>query len=304
MESSSGADKAALERSYSAPPRLDPTIAAALLTGVKAILDTSGVTFFLRQGTCLGAIRDNRFIAWDDDIDIGSIIGLHGVTESTIDSSVTAFEEDGYFVERTEGEDYIGISMIKASTRIDWTCYRIVDGTIYHYPGMRIPASLFVELKEIDFVGTKFLVPDPPEDYLRLKYGAEWMIPKEDGFEDDVFELVPDAPTRGGRDWLTRVIGKYVVRAGGGRIRVLDPEGRPVGGTEVNVGGICRSMTNKLGYASVHLPRDDWYAVLIEHGDHRELLYQEKLTRTATYVYRPDPLVSTGRLCVLSEGTS
>ena len=142
MASSNGADEAALEKSYSVAPPVDVVTAEELLREAKRTMDQLGVVFFLRQGTCLGAIRDKGFIPWDDDVDLGSIIGLHGVTEKTIDTVASAFRDNGYFAKIGRNDHYVNVAMMKSSTRIDWACYRITGDSILHYPGVRIPVKL------------------------------------------------------------------------------------------------------------------------------------------------------------------
>ena len=293
MVSSNGADLAALERSYAVAPPICVVTAEGLVREAKQIMDQLGVVFFLRQGTCLGAIRDKGFIPWDDDVDLGSIVGLHGVTEKTIDTVASAFRDNGYFAKIEHNEHYINVAMMKSSTRIDWASYRIIDDSIVHYPGVRIPAKLFTRLKEIDFVGAKYLVPNPPEEYLRLKYGAEWMTPKKlGGFEKDILEMILDAPPSDS--------SKRKLQWGTVKLKVLDHESKPVVGAEVRIAGVGRSRTNRLGYTKFYLPCDDWYALVIKYDNHEEVLYQEKMTRRQTYIYRPDPSIESGRLCVLS----
>ena len=73
MGPESGSDEAALFKSYANLQHIDPELAKLMLEEAKEILDSLGVPFFLRQGTCLGAVRDQAFIPWDDDIDLGSV---------------------------------------------------------------------------------------------------------------------------------------------------------------------------------------------------------------------------------------
>ena len=61
------------------------------------------------------------------------------------------------------------ITFVKESMRVDCACYRIINDYIYMYPANPIPVGLFGNLKEIPLLGEKYLVPNPPEEYLRLK---------------------------------------------------------------------------------------------------------------------------------------
>ena len=293
MVSSNGADEVALQRSYSDAQPIDEVTAEKLVNETKQIMDQLGVAFFLRQGACLGAIRDKGFMPWDDDVDIGSIIGMHGLTETTIETVASTFRDNGYFVDIERHDHYITAAMMKSSTRIDWTSYRIIDDSIVHYPAVWIPIRLFASLKEIDFIGAKFLVPNPPEEYLSLKYGPEWITPKKPGeYEVDVLQMALDTPASDN--------SKHKLQRGGGELRVLDNENEPVFGAKVRIAGVGRFTTNKLGYTKLNLPADGWYALVIKYNNHEEVLYMEKMNQDQTYTYRPDPSIESGRSCVLS----
>ena len=124
MAQSNGADELALELTYRDSLPIDGSIAKEMLREAKQIMDQLGVVFFLRQGTCLGAIRDNDIIPWDDDLDLGSVLGLNGLDESSVDPVVAAFRDHGYFVKVDRNDHYIGAAMIRSSIRMDWSCYR------------------------------------------------------------------------------------------------------------------------------------------------------------------------------------
>ena len=305
MTSAEGSDEAALQRSYDAYHPMVMDTAEILLKESKQILDDLGVVFFLRQGTCLGAIRDNALIPWDDDLDLGSVIGLHGLDENTVDQVVelvaTAFRDKGYFATVEGNDQYLSLTMMKSSTRIDLLCHRIIGDSVYQYPGVRFPVSLFTELKEIDFLGEKFLAPNPPEEYLRLKYGEEWMIPKKEEYEKDVVSLIPDGPIAGQPGLWKQFFSKLFRPSRSGKIRILDQDGNPVAAAEVVVAGLNKSKTDRQGYASFYLPKADFYALIIRYRDHEEVLYQESLAPGAVYVYRPDPDETAGRVRALSQ---
>jgi hypothetical protein len=282
-------------------PAMDLADAEKLLREAKEVFDEHGVIFFLRQGTCLGVVRDRALIPWDDDLDLGSIIDMHGFTEDLIEPVIEAFRAIGCFVEVSQDGLYTNVKIMKYRIRIDWQCYRVVKKTIAQYPGIPIPIDLFTELSEVEFIGDTYLVPSPPEKYLRYKYGPNWETPKQVGYEKDVLDAMPEgtAPGRAGR--LKQLLAVRVLPGRVARLLVLDENDAPVVGADVLLAGLSRSKTNRKGIAKFYLPGSDIYALAVTANGREEVLYEEAMIRGETYVYRPDPAKREGRYFVFTQ---
>ena len=298
MSPSNGADAEALAWTFELHP-VDLEAAETHLKEAKRIFDGMGVVFFLRQGTCLGAIRDGALIPWDDDMDLGSVIGLHGLTKEAVDPAIEAFRSAGFYCSVDRNEYGIHASFVKSFVRIDWSCYWILGDSILQYPGIQIPLRMFTHLRQVEFLGDQFLVPDPPEEYLRAKYGVEWMVPKPIGYERDVLDMIPEAPAPGRAGRLQQTLSRLLMPWRLTGVVVLDHDGQPAKGATVVVAGLGVSQTSRQGKVSFYLPRDDFYAVVVRWVGHEEILYLERLSPGLTYVYRPDISVSEGRTGVL-----
>ena len=301
MRRLSASEQETMERAVASAAPMDIDSASKVLKEMKQVLDDAGVRFFLRQGTCLGAIRDNALIPWDDDLDLGSVIGLHGLTEKIAEMVAVALSERGYIVKQEHQDHGLQMVLVKDSIRVEWCCFRVFGDSVYQYPAVRTPVRLFTDLEEIEFLGEKFLVPSPPEEYLRLKYGDEWKTPKKSGsFETDVLALIGGKRAQGRAGWLKQTFARYISGRSVSRFRVLDDQGEPVAGAEVLVAGLGSYRTNRHGYARLYIPKAYDYALVIRFGDHEELLYVEWVNPGMTYVYRQDSEVMSGRYGVLT----
>ena len=301
MEASDADNAALMEHLERTIPSMDLGNAEKLLREAKQIFDEHGVTFFLRQGTCLGAVRDHALIPWDDDLDLGSIIDMHGFTEALIEPAVESLRAIGCYVEVHREGLYTSVKIMKYRIRIDWQCYRVVKGTIAHYPGVPFPIGLFTELCEVDFIGDTYLVPSPPEEYLRCKYGPDWATPKQAGYEKDVLDNMPEGTVPGRAGWLKQFLAVRFSPGRTARLLVLDRHGDPVPDASVLIAGLNRSRTNRQGYAKFYLPGPDNYAVAVTVNGQEEVLYEEAMAPGKAYVYRPDAAKSEGRYFVLTE---
>ncbi len=284
---------------------IDTISAENVLREFKSIVDSIGVTFFLRQGTCLGAVRDQHIIPWDDDIDVGSVIGHHGLTDANLDhvieKAIGVLTEHGFSTRVLDTDEFLCLVVVKSAVRIDWEFFRVQEGNIWHWPGQKFPVSLFATLKETDFLGEKFLIPGFPEEYLRLKYGAEWHIPKRPGvYEFDVIGTIPSTQAIRGIGRVIRFISRKMFRRSPTSILVLDENGNFAPEANVVVVGIEEVKVDNEGYAKIFLQNEFFYSIIVSFGLHKELLYAEFLSPGENYVYRRDPSSNVGRSNVLT----
>jgi len=294
-----------IAKAFSSLDPMSQESAENVLREAHEIMQQLGVTFFLRQGTCLGAVRDNAIMPWDDDIDIGSLIGHHGLTQKSLPDVlkqvVNVFTERGFSTISGHTAEFHWISMIKSSVRIDWECFKVIRCNILHFPSQWFPARLFQNLKEIDFLGTTFLIPNPPEEYLALKYGPEWRTPKKAGaYENDVLDTIPEPPTIEGFKKLKELLLSRIFKRPPAKLLVLDDQGIPVPGANVMVVGVGKTKTDERGCTNLFIHNDFQYALTIQYRNHKELLYIENLTPGTSYIYRADPSSNSGRAFVLS----
>ena len=288
MDQLSSADEAELNRIRDCMDPIDVVAGARLLKEIKQVMDQAGVSFFLRQGTCLGAIRDNALIPWDDDIDIGSVFGLHVSSEEAVISVARTLRERGFILKVKRNDGCLVVVMAKEFIEIDWKCYRVIDDAVLEYAGISVPSHLYTNLKEIDFLGEKFLVPNPPEDYLEAKYSPEWRVPKPAGsYEEDVLALIPDGPVPGRSSRLRQFLTIYLQWWRAARVQILDQQGRPVRNAQIKVAGIGIFRASRQGVIRLYIPRVDcYYALVVTFDGYRAVLYYEKVNPGQSYLYR------------------
>jgi len=154
---------------------------------VADILEKNNIEFFLCCGTLLGAIRNNNFISYDNDVDIGFRKNyffenhelwykvIKELDKYKINPNVVWFNHASITVSHTykQGKRIVGIPMniyshIKRADRY----YLDLEGLQYFFP------EIFMDtLDKITFLGREFHVPHKPKEYLTFMYGKNWKIP-------------------------------------------------------------------------------------------------------------------------------
>ena len=177
--------------SYISPTSEDTTIKDEALALAIDVLDEAGIKWWLEAGTCLGAVREQNFIGYDPDIDLG----VMGVTPK----QWTALREDflaaGFelYKEWTYSQFAIELSFKWKGLKIDIFLFRHKGGVAWHgafgpdeqgrwgsnaiFLPHVFPAWLFENLREIMFRGKRCYIPDPADIYLLSRYGKGWRTP-------------------------------------------------------------------------------------------------------------------------------
>ena len=158
------------------------------LCQVSDALTKYGIKHWLSHGTMLGAYRDNNFIAWDDDVDIG----MDFSQRKLIGPAIEELEALGFFI--PEGDPtkpitikntpYYDTVFLRDGEKIEgWWFERTGDHYIYDQPrcgnDLKHPGKYYDELQDFEFRGKTFKIPNHIEDYLVMMYGEGWNVPDE-----------------------------------------------------------------------------------------------------------------------------
>lgn len=143
---------------------------------IASILENLNIKWWLDAGTCLGAIREKDFIDDDDDTDIGLMIeDSADVWYLSRELLKQGFSLIGDFGTIDNGYEF---SWRKWGIKTDFFFYykkdNIVSSSVWKYKKQIIAEydkKIFENLKEINFLGFKAFVPNPPEEYLTARYG-------------------------------------------------------------------------------------------------------------------------------------
>ena len=155
----------------SLPKPLDIDAATENLLILKSVFRDKGIPFWLMYGTLLGAIREGAFISYDHDTDLGVYeTDMEKIYPALLEMKVAGFE-----IIRTTRGDAI-VSVLRRNTYIDF--YVMTKfGNGWRYGDHLEHRNYFTELIRIPFLGTEFLAPGNPVEFLEDKYG-DWKTPR------------------------------------------------------------------------------------------------------------------------------
>jgi hypothetical protein len=161
-------------------------IYSTILRKTKDALDELSIPFFLSSGTCLGYLRENKFLDHDYDIDVG-IFEIDYNPEI-----VNKMADKGLFLYRTLGDVKTGLEL---SFRLPGTSLgknAKIDIFLHYKTGDKIFWSSYIAplfkkkikyqvsnfiLKPVNFMDVVVNVPHPTVKYIREHYGDKWYIP-------------------------------------------------------------------------------------------------------------------------------
>ena len=145
-------------------------------TGLSLIhegMNELNIEFFLMMGVLLGAIREQDFIKWDWDVELGFM------TDSLfnrVDEIENKFKGKGFKVVLVD-PSYEGfkINLFYADNKYTlWGLY--YSGDHLQRKSYKFPRKYFLELDDIDFRGITYKVPNNAEKLLEHIYG-DWRTP-------------------------------------------------------------------------------------------------------------------------------
>jgi phosphorylcholine metabolism protein LicD len=134
---------------------------------------------YLVYGTLLGAIRENNFIAHDNDVDFAYMSKKTNTKDVLKEfENITTILKNHDILSKICGNGHLHIWSPNKRSKFDlWTSY-ISEDKYYLIPLINgiVQSSIILPFKEINFKGQNFLIPNQPEVLLNTTYN-NWETP-------------------------------------------------------------------------------------------------------------------------------
>lgn len=147
---------------------------------VSKTLSDLGYESFINSGTLLGAIREGKLLAHDDDADLGVMIPgntLNEVVERTIELMLSL--ADLGMLSSWHVENGCKHISLRTELQMDlFPCWE-QDGEIFAYPHGKIEKGSIFPLKYIEMEGQRISIPASAVEFLSLCYGEDWRVPDD-----------------------------------------------------------------------------------------------------------------------------
>lgn len=140
------------------------------LCEVKDVLDAAGVRYWLDTGTLLGAVRNGKFILYDDDMDLSALVS----EAPKILSLIPQFRKLGYRIDVTDTAIYLGAA---GRAPISITFYRRTGDQIWIIWDTKYPKFNRV-LKHLRRVAEKIIYRDYHQGLPAIETLGYVMIPR------------------------------------------------------------------------------------------------------------------------------
>lgn len=148
------------------------TLASDLLA-CKNAFEKVSIPWVITDGIVLGYARYKKILEWDTDVDVAVFVEINGRKWNALFDALT--EEE--FVVRARKRDFVYGGRLTPFNL--WFFHK--KGNFYEsFPGTT-PGRKFVEKRKwydkiqmVDFLGSRYPMPNHMEDYLNNHYGTDW----------------------------------------------------------------------------------------------------------------------------------
>ena len=171
--------------SFQALP-FDREVAEKVLCETNELLRSAGVDVFIISGTLLGCMRGGRILEHDKDFDLG-VIGWEAqfdIAQALLKSQKYTFSTD-----RLKGHNLFLLGAVHVPTGYAFDIFFFHDSGDTYKHGIQFQLEYSIhyqftkfDLREVDFLGQKFLIPGDYNLFLEENYGKDWRTPDTNYF--------------------------------------------------------------------------------------------------------------------------